>query len=91
MLGIAIQKSELWKLKSEFRDQKSETRIQKSEIANRNPWKSEIHNCEIRNQKLDFRNATFDIQSWQSRFISVCNVIISNIESVKHVHAPLWG
>ena len=74
---MAIQKSELWNLKSEFRNQKSETRIQKSEIPNRNSWKSEIHNWKIRNQKLDFRNATCVIQFWQSRFIPVCNVIIS--------------
>ena len=83
ILEMAIQKSEPWNLKPEFRNQKSETRIQKSEIANRNSWKSEIHNWEIRNQKLDFRNATCNIQFWQSRFIPVCDVIISNIESAK--------
>ena len=91
ILGIAIQNSELWNMKSEFRNQKSETRIQKSEIANRNPRKSEIHNWEIRNQNLDFRNATCDIQFWQTRFIPVCNVIISNIKSVKSSTFPLWG
>ena len=89
ILEMAIQRSELWNLKSEFRNQKSETSIQKSEIANRNSWKSEIYNWEIRNQKLDFRNATCDIQFWQSRFIPVCNVIISNIESVKSSTFPL--
>jgi len=62
ILEIAIQKSELWSLKSEFRNLKSETRILKSEIANRNPWKSEIHNWEIRNQKFYFRNTTCGIQ-----------------------------
>ena len=62
ILEMTIQKSELWNLKSEFRNQKSETRIQKSEIANRNSWKSEIHNQEIRSQKLDFWNASCDIQ-----------------------------
>ena len=91
ILEMAIQKSELWNLKSEFRSQKSETRIQKSEIANRNSWKSEIHNWEIRNQKLDFRNATCDFQFWQSRFIPVCNIIISNIESVKSSTFTLRG
>ena len=89
ILEIAIQKSELWNLKSELRNQKSETRIQKSEIENRNSWKSEIHNWEIRNQKLDFQNATYDIQFWQLRFIPVCDVIISNIESVKSSTFPL--
>ena len=69
ILETAIQKSELWNLKSKFGNQKSETRIQKSEIANRNPWKSEIYNWEIKNKKLDFRNATCDIQFLESRFI----------------------
>ena len=88
---MATHKSKLWSLKSEFRNQKSETRIQKSEISNRNPWKFEIHNWEIRKQKLDFRNATCYIQFWQSRFIPVCDVIISNIESVKSSAFPLRG
>ena len=83
IFDIAIQKSELWNLKSEFGNQKSETRNQNSEIANRNSWKPEIHNWEIRNQKLDFRNATCNIQFWQPRFIPACDVNISNIESVK--------
>ena len=82
-LELAIRKSELGTLESEFRNQKSETRIQISEIENFNPWKSEIHNWEINNQKLDFCNATRDTQLWQSRFIPVCDVIISNIKSVK--------
>ena len=82
-LETLIQKSELWNVKSEFRNQKSETRNQNSEIANRNPWKSEIHNWEIKNQKLDFRNAICNIQFWQPRSIPVCDVNISNIESVK--------
>ena len=81
ILEMANQKSELWGLKSEFRNQKSETRIrQKSEIANRNRWKSEIHNY-----------ATCDIQFWQSRFIPVCDVIISIIEWVKSSAFPLRG
>ena len=89
ILEMAIQKSELWNLKSEFRNHKSEIRIQKSEIANRNPWKSEILNWEFRDQKPDFRNATCDIQFWQSRFIPVYDVIISNIESIKSSTFPL--
>ena len=87
ILETAIQKSELWNLKSEFGNQKSETSIQKSEIANRNPWKSEIHNWEIRNQKLDFRYPVLTF--WESRFIPVGDVNISNIDSVKSSAFPL--
>ena len=91
ILEIAFQKSELWNLKSEFGNQKSKTGIQKSEIAKRNPWKFEIHNWEIRNQKLDFRNATCDIKFWESRFIPVWDVNISNIDSIKSSTFPLRG
>ena len=62
ILGTAIQKWELWDLKTEFRNQKSETRIQKSEIANRNPWKSEIHNWEIRDQKPGIKSLISEMQ-----------------------------
>ena len=77
ILERTIQKSKLWNLKSEFRNQKSEIWNQKSEIENRNPWKSEIHNWDIRNQMLDFWNATCDIKFSQARFIPVWDVHIS--------------
>ena len=84
ILEMAIQKSELWNLKSEIWNQNSEIRNRKSQFLK--IWNPQLRN---RNQKLDFRNATCDIQFWKSRFIPVYNVIISNIESVKSSTFPL--
>ena len=51
ILEMAIQKLELWNLKSEFRNQKSEIRIQNSENRNRKSQSLKIWNPQLRNQK----------------------------------------
>ena len=89
ILETEIQKSELWNLKSEFGNQKSETRIQKSQIAIHENLKSTIEKSEIKS--LSFRNATCDIKFWESRFIPVCDVNVSNIDSIKSSTFSLRG
>ena len=87
ILEVAIQNSELWNLKPEFRNQKSEIRNRKSQSL-------KIWNPQSRNQKsksLISRNATCDIKFWQSRCILVCDVIISNVETVKWSTFSLLG
>ena len=79
------QHSETWNQNLEIRNLKPEFRNQISKSQFLKIW-----NPQLRNQKSNvwYRNVTCDTQFWQSRFIPVCDVIISNLESVKSSTFP---